>query len=167
VLVPSDALFCTVFEFGELSVGILKAGRSVRFKARGSSMVPLIRDGDNLLVEPVENTSLRVGDILLCSVQSDRVIVHRVVKRCKADGKFLLQGDRVPEPDGWIDLVQILGRVTEIERGGVQLHMNEPAARFLAVCAVWNSRWQLSQHHRFYFFRKWIKRLTLFEKYLT
>ncbi len=164
---PSDALFCTVFEFGELSAGMLQAGRSVRFKARGSSMFPLVRDGDNLLVEPVEIASLRVGDILLCSVQSDRVIVHRVVRRRKADGKFLLQGDRVSEPDGWIDSVHILGRVTEIERGGVHLPVSDPAGRFLAKCAVWKSRWQLSRYPGFSILGKGIKHLSLFGKYLN
>lgn len=164
---PSDALFCTVFEFGELSAGMLQAGRSVRFKARGSSMFPLVRDGDNLLVEPVEIASLRVGDILLCSVQSDRVIVHRVVRRRTADGKFLLQGDRVPEPDGWIDPVHILGRVTEIERGGVHLPVSDPAGRFLAKCAVWKSRWRLSRYPGFSILGKGIKHLSLFGKYLN
>ena len=163
----SDALFCTVLEFGELSAGMLQSGRSVRFRARGSSMAPLVRDGDNLLVEPVEVASLRLGDILLCSVQSDRVIVHRVVKRHGAGGKFLVQGDRVRDPDGWVDSAHIFGRVIEIERGGVHLHMNEPTARFLAVCAVCNSRWHLSQHHLFYLLRKGIQQFTLFEKYLT
>lgn len=111
---------CTAAEFGDLSADLLKMGKQVRFRATGSSMHPLVRDGDTLLISPCQPSGIRPGDILLCVGAHQRVVVHRVIRRrCSRRGaQFLLQGDQAAQPDGWIDQAGIYGRLEEIERAG-------------------------------------------------
>lgn len=131
-------------------------------------MIPLVRDKDVLLVEPVKNL-VRIGDIILCSVQPDRVVVHRVIRRRSAPYGFyfLVQGDQAAQPDGWIQQAQVLGRVTEIERGERLLDMHSPAVRVLGFLAVQNSRWHIGRGWFTRIFSGWIKRLPVFSKYLN
>src|SRR5262245_13390557 len=46
----------------------LQAGDTVHFRPRGSSMQGKIDSGQLCTVEPVDTTSLQVGDIVLCKV---------------------------------------------------------------------------------------------------
>ncbi|HKR00519.1 MAG TPA: S24 family peptidase, partial [Pyrinomonadaceae bacterium] len=65
--------------FLDLSTELLRRGYSVRFRPRGFSMLPTIRDGEAILVEPVEEEAIRRGDILLYRTERG-VIAHRVVE---------------------------------------------------------------------------------------
>ena len=124
---------CTSAAFAGLSADILQHGKSLRFRARGASMQPLVRDGDCLLVQPVEAGRVRVGDVVLCSSQADHVVVHRVLRRQPGlEGYvFLVQGDQVAQPDGWIPQAQVYGRVTALERAGITINMHQPLAKVL------------------------------------
>lgn len=95
---------------------ILVRGAHFRFRARGWSMMPYIRDGDLLTLSPISGT-LRLGDVVgFVHPPGDHLVVHRVVGRT-VDG-WLLRGDSLPEGDGRVDQMHILGRVTRVERGG-------------------------------------------------
>ena len=160
---------CTAAEFGDLSADLLKMGKQVRFRARGYSMTPLVRDMDVLLVQPVRTSLIRIGDIILCSIQPDRVVVHRVIRR-RSDLHgfyFMVQGDRAAQPDGWIQQSQVLGRVAEVERGELHLDMNSPAARGIALFAVLSSRRPTGRGWFTRIAGGWIKRLPVFSKYLN
>ena len=111
---------CTAAEFGDLSADLLKMGKQVRFRATGSSMHPLVRDGDTLLISPCQSSGIRPGDILLCVGAHQRVVVHRVIRRRRSrrGAQFLLQGDKAEQSDGWIDQTGVYGRLEEIERAG-------------------------------------------------
>ncbi|MDQ3280990.1 MAG: S24/S26 family peptidase, partial [Acidobacteriota bacterium] len=60
----------------ELIVDLLRRGHAVKFRVRGDSMHPTIRDNESLHVEPV--TDVRIGDVVL--VLADRgLTAHRVI----------------------------------------------------------------------------------------
>lgn len=65
-------------------------GRTVEMKAKGFSMRPFIRGGeDSLVLGPVRN--IRKGDILFCRISQNNYVIHRLVRM---DGKSLvLMGD--------------------------------------------------------------------------
>lgn len=140
-------LTCTASEFGVLGAELLRKGTSVRFQAGGSSMHPLVRDGDTLLITPCQADRVRLGEIVLCSAEPDRVLVHRVIRRRAgvASALYFIQGDQSPTPDGWIDQERIHGCLEAVEREGRRISMNGAAARVMGLLLVMVHRLGLRQ----------------------
>jgi len=136
--IKRTGITCSSPAFLELSAAILGCGKSLRFKAQGVSMQPLVRDGDVLLIKPVNPATIRPGEIVLFQSQRERVIVHRVLrKRVNHTGvAFLVQGDQAAQPDGWISQDHIFGRLVEITRGQRRIQLRQPAMRLLSWMAV-------------------------------
>ena len=89
----------------------------IRFSAPGFSMSPFIKDGDVITVSDIAAHAIRLGDVVaFVNPCNERLAVHRVVG-FKKEAR-LIKGDNSREPDGWIPCVQILGRVTGVERRG-------------------------------------------------
>ncbi len=111
---------CEGRDFEELAVDLLKAGHLLRFRARGSSMHPLVRGGDILVVRPVEQDEMKVGDIVLYRAPSAGIVAHRIVEMHTRGGQALLvvRGDATSTPDPQVLWSQVLGRVVSIERRG-------------------------------------------------
>jgi signal peptidase I len=168
-LTDLDSLPFTSAAFTGLSADILQRGKSLRFRAHGTSMQPLLRDGDHLQVQPVEAERIRIGDVVLCSSQADRIVAHRVLRRLAGpDGyRFLVQGDQVILPDGWIPKSQVYGRVTMIERAGVYMDMNRPVMRALGLLAVLRSMGHFRRTWSFRSVWRLVKRLSIFVVYLS
>jgi len=89
---------------------LLARGHSVRFRATGHSMHPIIRNDDYLLVSP--STQCACGDVVL-TLSSRGLTAHRVVRI--ADGVVVTRGDNAPGED---EVGRVLGVVTHIERKG-------------------------------------------------
>lgn len=99
---------------------ILKKGMSVRFQAKGWSMHPFVQDRDFITVSPVENSSIKIGDVVFYSTTEDKIIVHRVIGKYRKDGRvtMLIKGDATSGPSEKVDVQNILGKVVAIERNG-------------------------------------------------
>lgn len=112
-----------------LMSAVLDRGLPFRFRARGSSMQPFIRDGDILTIAPVETGDVRVGDIIAFrqEVNAPRVLIHRIVAR--QNSRWLLRGDNALVADGEVDASDILGRVVRIERGSRKVRMGSAIFR--------------------------------------
>jgi signal peptidase I len=160
---------CTSAAFAELASEVLRAGKALRFEARGGSMQPLIRDGDVLLVEPVAASAVKVGDMVLCTAGPGRVLVHRVIRvRTTGDGRrFTMQGDALPHPDGEIAEAQVYGRAVGIERGATRFDLRRPLMRALAWAAAQRSRWDFGRGDRLRPIRRWLKRLPMLRRVLA
>jgi signal peptidase len=120
---------CGGADFEELAVQLLKAGHALRFRARGSSMYPLVRDGDILEVYPVRHALIDVGDVVLYRSPHSGVVVHRVVDLRTHEGNaiLLLKGDSARTTDPQVQESQVLGRVVSIDRWGRRM---APVSRF-------------------------------------
>jgi len=141
VIAPSS-LSCTSVAFSELARDLLRMETSLRFQAHGVSMHPLVRDGDVLTVKPLKTNQPNLGDVVLCNTGNNQVVVHRVVQRQKKNGKkeYLVQGDQVSQPDGWIKPEKILGWVSTVERDSRIFNLQQPLAKLLGLSAVIRSR---------------------------
>jgi signal peptidase len=53
-------------------------GRRVELPVRGSSMLPMLRDGDRVQIVPVTGAAVRIGDVVV-RVESNGPVIHRVV----------------------------------------------------------------------------------------
>jgi len=96
---------------------VLAKGASFRFRARGWSMVPFIRDGDVITIAPLRGMPAVGQVVAFTRPGSGDPVVHRAIARHGA--ALLIQGDGVPgSADGIIPRESLLGRVTRVERGG-------------------------------------------------
>jgi hypothetical protein len=102
----------------DLMQAVLARGGSFRFRARGWSMTPFIRDGDVITISPLRSTAPTSGEVVaFIHPQTNKLVVHRIVARRST--AWVIQGDNAPnESDGLIAQENILGRVTRVERDG-------------------------------------------------
>jgi hypothetical protein len=123
-------LFLSGSSLIELLWSILDKGVPFRLRAKGFSMSPFIRDGDVITVAPLPGTSLQLGDVLASiHPKTGKLIVHRVVR--KWGNSCLINGDAVPETDGLVSRVNVLGRVSNVERDGKEVFLGLGPERFL------------------------------------
>ena len=107
--------------FGVVVESLLAEGWRVRFRARGRSMLPTVRDGECLTVSPARARDIARGDVVLCATWRGHV-AHRVlaVEGVGADEpvRFRLRGDAAWEDDRVVTGSQLRGLVTSVERDG-------------------------------------------------
>ena len=132
--------------FGLLSQALLSDGLGFRFRARGRSMAPAIRDGDLLHVRPVVIEKLRKGDIVLFA-DGRGFRAHRLVFVDRGRDVFVTRGDAGVEIDGALSSPQLLGKVVAKEEDAagrvriVQLcGMSARVRVFAARARSWGSR---------------------------
>jgi len=167
--VGTGSIRCDSEAFADLSREILGKGKSLRFRARGNSMWPLVRDGDILLVRPIGTGEVRLGDLVLFHTGKGNVVVHRVV-RCDAGRggmRYLVQGDAGSGPDGLIPAAQVQGRVTSLEREGVAIDLQHAASRALSRLAVVRARCKAGRGRPARLVFRLLKRFPLFGRYLA
>lgn len=164
------SLPCDSMAFAELSTQMLQLGKHLRFRASGSSMQPMVRDGDILLIAPyAETKSIKIGDVVLSTIDPERVVVHRVVRRQsgRRGYRYLLQGDYASRPDGWVSQTNLFGSLVEIEREDQKLRLDQPAARILGWLFTLRARSGFGKTDAFRTLKKKIKNNALFSDYLT
>lgn len=74
----------------------LQAGRAVQFRPRGNSMLPLVKDGQLVTVEPLSGLPA-VGSIVLCKVNGAEYL--HLVKAVQ--GERVLIGNNKNKINGW------------------------------------------------------------------
>lgn len=124
---------CGTADFEELSSQVLEEGHDLRFRARGSSMHPLVRDDDILKVRPVDGKEISVGDVVFYRSRAKGIVVHRVVSiRRGSEGVVLVvKGDAARCRDPLVHGSQVLGRVVGLERGGREVALDSRLSRSL------------------------------------
>jgi signal peptidase I len=114
----------------DLIKAVLEKEASFRFRAKGFSMSPFVKDGDIITIAPRQKSPVRRGDIVaFVHPLTGKPIVHRVIKK---EGAFLrIRGDRLQAEDGLIPESNILGIITEIERAGRRIYLGLGFERYL------------------------------------
>ncbi len=126
---------CSGSDLLELSNEILGRGDRIRFRARGGSMFPFIRNGEIVEVESVDVGQIRLGDVMFYHTWSGRIFAHRVIEKRKEEKGIVLvaKGDAVPHPDGLVYPDQVLGRVVMVERSGRNIRFDKGLHRLVGV----------------------------------
>lgn len=126
-----------------------QAGEQHFIPITGNSMLPLIRDGDHVLVAH-GCAGVRRGDVVVFRRES-RLIAHRVLRIYGGDalemGKghrpsFVTKGDHAPQFDSPLSADEIVGRVLAVERGSRYMSLDTAAWRVLGwLMAVSTLAW--------------------------
>ncbi len=97
----------------------------------GRSMLPLLREGDQVLVAH-GNAGVRRGDIVVFR-REEKLIAHRVVRisGSSAAPMFVTKGDHVSQCDAPLHVHEMIGRVLTIKRGHRHLSLPTPTSRLI------------------------------------
>lgn len=101
----------------QLCASLLEHGLRVRVQVSGTSMAPLLAQGDVVTLTPVDSEQLRIGDIVFIQDPLRGYYLHRLIRRCTGNSESLYQtrghGDwRLDNP---VSADQILARVSKTE----------------------------------------------------
>jgi signal peptidase I len=77
-------------------------------------MEPYIETGDVLIVQRNNSPSfsVNIGDIVAFRDNTGRIIAHRIVGM--RNDMYLVKGDNVEKPDGYIKYEDIIGKVVDV-----------------------------------------------------
>jgi len=106
--------------FLDIARELLGRGHQMRFRAKGGSMHPTIRDGEAIIVEPVPLKGLKKGDIAFYHAQRG-VTAHRVVG--VEGGRLRMRGDAASSVEEPREPAQVLGQVVAVERKGRRIRL--------------------------------------------
>src|SRR4051812_30217319 len=89
----------------------LRTGETVSFRPRGHSMAGKIESGQLCTVDPVDSSTLEVGDIVLCKVNG-REYLHLI--RAIQGPRYQIGNNR-GRINGWVSAGSIFGRCVRVE----------------------------------------------------
>ncbi len=91
-----------------------------RGQPHGTSMWPMIRSGDGMVVEQIEEEGIRIHDVLVFSTGGEKLVAHRLIRTKVIEGqrRYITRGDFRRGSDKPINYDAIVGKVVAIERGG-------------------------------------------------
>jgi len=89
----------------------LKAGETVSFRPKGTSMSGRVEDGQLVTVDPVDPAALEVGDVVLCSVNG-RQYLHLI--KAIRKGQFQIGNNR-NLVNGWTAAKNVYGRLVAVQ----------------------------------------------------
>lgn len=115
----------------DLIEAVLSKGFPFRFRAKGGSMTPFIRDEDIITLAPISDRSPGVGQVVAFThPETGNLVVHRIIAKQGADA--FIHGDGVAgKADGIVSPEYILGRVTLVERNQHRIWLGLGPERFL------------------------------------
>jgi len=114
----------------ELVQETLAKGAGFRFKVKGFSMLPFIRDGDVVTMSPTSKFPVGFGkSVAFIDSKTNKLVIHRIIGKNK--GLYLIKGDNAFGADGLIPKENILGCVTKIERNGKNIFLGLGSERLI------------------------------------
>lgn len=123
----------------DLIEDVLTRGLQVRMSVTGFSMAPNLCSGDIVMVEPLADREIRLGDLIVFRGVAGNLVLHRVLRRWRdKEGRRRAQtrGDANLHLDTAIPIEKILGRVYRIEKGDtrvIDLNVTSERLRALAI----------------------------------
>lgn len=100
-----------------LMCSVLDRDVGFRFKAKGYSMSPFIRDQDVITISRSLTKQPVTGDVAaVVNPTTGKAIVHRIVGKTTAG--IIIKGDNCKEADGLFAHSALVGIVTSVERNG-------------------------------------------------
>ena len=102
----------------------------------GNTMFPFLKDGDEVVMIPIQWEEIRIGDIIIYRLE-DKFPTYRVIKK--------IQNGLVLKADNWNNIVSVwkddvLGRIVRRKRGNFLLSCNHWRWIFYSKRAIYKYR---------------------------
>ena len=111
----------------------LSSGQSVRFSPRGTSMLPMLREGtDSIVLSPLPE-KLHKYDLPLYRREDGKYVLHRIID---AGNTYICMGDNQFVPEPGLRREQMIGIVTAFYRGERKHTVTE--APYWLYCRFWH-----------------------------
>lgn len=112
---------------------VLSSGKNVTFGPRGTSMLPLLRQGqDSVVLSPLPK-KLQKYDLPLYQRDNGQYVLHRIVK---AGDTYTCIGDNQFAPETGLRQDQMIALVTAVVRNGRQIPVT--AVQYRLYCRLWH-----------------------------
>jgi len=99
-----------------LYIEALRQKQPLWFRVASNSMLPLLRKGDSVYIEPAQAEDIRIGDIAAFETSSG-LVIHRIVAIEQTHETIrLLQMSDVEVLPAWVKEEAIVGRVITVRR---------------------------------------------------
>ena len=110
----------------------LAAGQSVEFSPRGTSMLPMLRQGvDRVILSPLPER-LKKYDLPLYQRENGQYVLHRILQ---VGETVTCMGDNQIDPETGLRESQMIGLVTAFYRGKRKITVTD--WRYWLYCRVW------------------------------
>lgn len=96
--------------------------KSFSMRAEGTSMLPILQQGDKIYYKKTSFKQSNVNDIIIIKKQR-QLLTHRIIYKSKS--YLITKGDNNPESDGKIPSTQIIGKAYQIKRNKVIINPND------------------------------------------
>lgn len=111
--------------------GLSRGGKMI-LRARGMSMRPTIRDGEEVRLHPLGGRPPCVGEIVLARTPGGAAL-HRVIAVAHRSAQVRLKGDGLRSADTCLPLCALLGRADAVRRGDRWVRIDTPWRRRLGL----------------------------------
>lgn len=116
----------------------LQSGGTVTFTPNGESMLPMLRDGKDVVVLAKPRVRLRLYDVALYQRDNGQYVLHRVID-FDSDGSYVMCGDNEFHREHGIRDSQIIGVVIAFHRKGTPYRADSLRYR-LYITLMYHSR---------------------------
>lgn len=112
-------------ELYELTDDLLNSNQQVKLKVGGYSMFPLLRNGDEIIINRCHISELNIGDVVVFKT-GDKWIAHRLHKKVSENNKTILitKGDSCNFKDLPVTEENFVGKVISFFRKGKEKNIN-------------------------------------------
>ena len=112
----------------------LDEGGTVTFTPNGTSMLPMLRDGQDIVMLKKPNGRLRLYEVALYKRENGQYVLHRVLDFGN-DGSYIMCGDNQWEPEHGITPDMVIGRLDSWYKGKKEYKTD--GKRYLRYVRFW------------------------------
>ncbi|MCP3899654.1 MAG: signal peptidase I [Desulfobacteraceae bacterium] len=104
-------------DYSKIIEPLLTDGYCIQKTISGDSMLPAIPSETIARIEPVNQTQIFPGEVVLFKTEQDQTKIHRVAIIFKRNGEKFIQtwGDNCRFPDSPVRIDHVMGRVTGLK----------------------------------------------------
>jgi hypothetical protein len=132
------------FPYQRLALEMASQAPVLRLRINGSSMAPLLQDGESVIIQAIKTEALCPGDVIAFRRNAE-IITHRLVAIRLQE--VLTMGDNLYELDPPVSPEMILGHVIALERDEHQISLSRGGWAIIHRVLAWLG-WQGAAPHR-------------------
>lgn len=121
-------------QFFVITSEILEKTGCIRFRVKGQSMSPIIKDGDLVEIKRTNPLRLKLGDIAMFTTPQKEVLIHRLIKRLNGQVReFITKGDNSADSDLAVAEREIWGVVSFVQKQKIRINLHNPLVRLVGL----------------------------------